>query len=252
MSSSGFIQQRHHACAVAPIHDRSSDARKFPAGRGTVAIIVLFSTLRLTSAFAQAPQLRDTYLKLDASTFATGWWSVQKAGPRMAPHLQLSMIEQTNIETSGLSHTFRAQETRTRQTDVCENQITLAAGNHATMERVGCTILSDFYAPNQRSEVNVRGYDPSVNEPRVQVSLYSQAGQSGSFLGDHRSSPLGLLLYPLETTPWLLEQHIAGTGFLTDEKGVPIYPFMEANLAGRHFSISLYIPPLRGSLRTSR
>jgi hypothetical protein len=151
----------------------------------------------------------------------------------MAPHLQLSMIEQANIETSGLSHTFRAQETRARQTDVCENQITLAAGNHATKERVGCTILSDFYAPNQRSEVNVRGYDPSVNEPRVQVSLYSQAGQSGFFLGDRRSSPLGLLLYPLETTPWLLEQHIAGAGFLTDEKGVPIYPFMEANLAGK-------------------
>jgi hypothetical protein len=162
------------------------------------------------------------------------------------------MIDQGNTTTSGLSGTFRAQ-TRTRQTGARENEITQAAGNHATKVRVGCTVLSDFYAPNQSSDVNVRGYDSSVNEQRVQISLYSLRGeQSGFFLGGPRSSPLALFLYPLETKPRLLEQTVADTEFRTDEKGVPVFSFIGANLASSHFPISLYIPPLRGSLATSR
>jgi hypothetical protein len=159
------------------------------------------------------------------------------------------MIDQANIETSGLSRTFRIQSTKARQTDACENKITLVVGNHATKARVGCTLLSHFHE-HQRSDVNIRGYDPRVDAEPVEVSPYPPGPGSG-FFGDLRSSVLGLFLYSRHISSGLWEQHIADTRFLTDEERVPAYPFME-DLASSHFSISLYIPPLRGSLRTSR
>jgi hypothetical protein len=249
VSSAAIVRQWYHVSAVARIHDGSSNARRFSARRGTVAIIVLFSTLRLASATAQAHQVPHTSLKLNASTSASGWWSLQKAQAPIAPHLQLSMIEQANIETSGLSRTFRIQSTNARQTDACENKITLVVGNHATKARVGCTLLSHFHE-HQRSDVNIRGYDPRVDAQPVEVSPYPLGPRSG-FFGDLRSSALGLFLYSGHIRSGLWEQHIADTRFLTDEERVPAYPFME-DLASSHFSISLYIPPLRGSLRTSR
>jgi hypothetical protein len=251
VSSDGIIRPRHHACAVAPIHGESSNARKFPTRRAIVAISVLCSTFQFASAIAQTQQLTHAYVTLNRSTSANGWWSPQESGTTIAPYLQFSMADGANTDSYRLSRTFRGQKTSIREIDACENEVALGGGNHPTKARPSCPLSSDLYGPNHQSDMKVRGSNPRVKEQRVQVSLYPLGGQSGFFLGDSRSSPLGLFLYP-ETWPELSEQHISNTAFFTDEKGVPVYPVIEGNLASSRFSITLYTPPLRGSLRTAR
>jgi hypothetical protein len=235
MSRAGIVPQSHYVCA--PIHNRRPKAREFAIRRVLVAAIVVVSTLRSPSAIAQAQRPSNV------STSTSGWWSLQRAGAPMPPHLLLSMIE-PNIETSGnLSRPARAQNTGTLQTATCENKYALTARKDAAKARVGCSLLSDPDAPNQNSDLKVSG-DQSL--------LYAQGVQSGFVLTAPGSSTLGFFLYSAKTRRGLTEQYIADPGFLTDNAAMAVYPFMDADLAGSHFCISLYIPPLRGSLPALR
>jgi hypothetical protein len=172
-----------------------------------LCVIALYGTVSLTTSVARAQQLSAGDFAPEAATTASGWWSPQRTAFTV-------LAPQSQLSVSKL---IKISEPR----------------YFSTPQRGKGHPANDI----NRLTVNVSGFDFQFVRRSPELTSLAEV--------ELLSSPLLLSRLNAEYATW--ESSLADSRSLTIVNGSPVYPLLQVSHAYLDFSISLYVPPLRGS-----